>query len=712
MNTTAKIREFAEIYSYRGWHILPIWGISAGACDCHSPHCQAPGKHPLSAIAPHGIKDATTDMSIIGSWLMMQPNANIGIATGKHSGLVVLDIDSRHGGDDSLFDLEATNGKLPPTLEVLTGGGGRHLYYKYPAGVQYVKSNAGQLGPGLDIRADGGYVVAPPSIHASGRTYEWEASSEPESDELAELPQWFIALLTINQPSNNGHKTPAGQGTIPQGARNTFLTSEAGKMRRAGMDGQAILAALLALNQAKCHPPLDDAEVQRIASSVSRYPPGYQLTDGGNAEYFADRYTDQICYRHDRREWFVWRTPVWRPDNDGEIGRLALAAVRERQAQALNIQDIDQRKKALTFLLQSENGYRLRSMVEIAKTLKPLAKSGEEFDQKDMLLAVQNGVIDLTNGEFREGDPADYLTQCAGTHYDPTAKAERWERFLFEVFQDDHEIVEFVKRLVGYTLTGLTREQVFVFCHGTGRNGKSTMFEILRSLLGDYAKNTAFSTFTRERGKNGHEDDLMNLEGARIVTAVESKTVTQLAEDTLKTIAGTDPITGSRKNEKTRTYIPTFKVWLAANNLPKVKDVTEGFWRKVVLLPFDVSFDGMREDKKLCTKLRTELPGILNWAIAGCFDYQQSGLNPPEKCINAVAAWRGDNDPLAEFLETCKKAAGLEIQVSALYQEYERFCSLNGQKTISLTTFSPLVEAHGFKRERRRNIKVFLGIGL
>jgi len=688
-----KATDFAQIYSARGWHVLPLRG-----------------KIPIVA---HGVKAATCDLDQIMTWWTVEPNADIGIATGRQSGLVVLDVDPRHGGDESLLELEAIHGKLPPTLEVLTGGGGRHLYFKYPAGVQHVKCSAGQLGPGLDIRADGGYIVAPPSIHPdTGRPYEWEASSDPMKDEPAEMPDWLLNLLTVSRPqaSNNGHK-PADD-IIPQGQRNTTLTSEAGKMRRAGLDEQAILAALRAINQAKCQPPLDDAEVQRIAASVCRYQPGYALTDGGNAEFFADRYANQVCYRHDIRRWYVWRSPVWKPDTDGEIERLALEAVRERQAQALNIQDADQRKKALQFLLQSENGYRLRSMIEIAKAMKPLAKSGAEFDQRDTLLAVQNGVIDLTTGEFREGDPSDYLTQCAGTHYDPNAKSPRWERFIGEIFAGDPDLVAFVQRLVGYTLTGWTREQVFVFCYGTGRNGKSTLFETLRALFGDYARNTAFTTFTRERGNNGHEDDLMSLEGARLVTAVESKTISQLAEDTLKTIAGSDPITGSRKHEHTRTYVPTFKVWLAANNLPKVKDVTEGFWRKVVLLPFNVRFEGAREDKGLGEKLRAELPGILNWALQGCLAYQREGLNPPARCVDAVAAWRADNDPLAEFLETCKIGSQYEVQVLALYQEYERFCALSNQRAISLTAFSPLVEAHGFKRERRRNIKVFLGIGL
>jgi len=685
--------DFAETYAMRGWHVLPLRG-----------------KIPIVA---HGVKDASRDIDQIKAWWTVEPNADIGIATGQISGLVVLDVDPRHGGDETLLELEAIHGKLPPTLEVMTGGGGRHLYFKYPQGVQYIKCNAGQLGPGLDIRADGGYVVAPPSIHPdTGKPYEWEASCDPMTDEPAESPDWLLNLLTISRPqtSNNGHK-PNPNGAIPQGQRNTTLTSEAGKMRRAGLDEPAILAALRAINQTKCQPPLDDAEVQRIAASVCRYQSGYALTDGGNAEFFADRYANQVCYRHDLRRWFVWRSPVWRPDNDGEIKRLALEAVRERQAQAMNIQDGDQRKKALQFLLQSENGYRLHSMVEIAQVMKPLAKSGAEFDQKDMLLAVQNGVIDLTTGDFREGDPSDYLTQCAGTYYDPNAKAERWERFISEVFLGNAELVSFIQRAVGYTLTGMTREQIFFFCHGTGGNGKGTFLKTLGTLLGDYARVASFSTFTKDRTEGSHKDDLMALEGSRYVYAQEAKPVGELAADTLKNLAGEDDITGSRKFEHTRTFTPKFKVWLAANNKPKVRDVTDGFWRKVVLIPFEAKFKN-HPDLELKETLLAELPGILNWCLEGVRAYLRYGLARPDICKQEAQMWRGDNDPLAEFLETCKSGAGLEVQVSTLYQEYERFCALSNQKAISIHSFSPLVEAHGFKRERRRNIKVFLGIGV
>jgi putative DNA primase/helicase len=702
-----KSLDVLSAYSVRGWRVFPVLGIFNGRCRCGNADCKSPGKHPIAHLAPHGWKDATDELAVIQDWANRAPGCNWGIVTGRACDLVVLDIDPRHGGDATLATLEKKYGKLPPTLTVATGGGGLHLYYKYPPDA-YIRSNAGQIGPGIDVRAEKAYVVAPPSVHISGRRYAW-VSGDPMRDEPAELPAWLVSLLSSPRDRRSEGKRKTTE-VIPEGRRNNTLTSIAGQLRRAGLDTQEMLNALRAVNREKCDPPLDDVEVQKIANSVARYAPGYALSDGGNAEWFADRFAGQVCYRHDVRRWYVWRSPVWQPDRDGEIMRLALQAVRERQAQALNIQDTERRQKTMLFLLRSENGQRLRAMIEIAQSMPTLAKTGDEFDRHDMLLAVRNGVLDLETGTFRDGKPTDYLTKRAGAHYDPTAKAVRWERFISEIFNGDADLIAFARRLIGYTLTGLTREQIFVFCHGVGRNGKSTLFDVLRALLGDYAQNTPFHTFTRPRGENGHEDDLMSLEGARLVTALESRTVATLAEDTLKLLAGCDPITGSRKHEHTHTYTPKFKVWLAANNLPKVTDVTDGFWRKVVLLPFTVRFEGARAEKDLPARLRAELPGILNWAITGCGEYLREGLHPPARCIEAVSAWRADNDPLADFLATCKVGEGLEVQASVLYNTYVQFCQANGLKQVTMHAFSPLVEAHGFRRERRKNARLFVGI--
>jgi len=191
----------------------------------------------------------------------------------------------------------------------------------------------------------------------------------------------------------------------------------------------------------------------------------------------------------------------------------------------------------------------------------------------------------------------------------------------------------------------------------------------------------------QEKNYSGHDDELMTLEGARLVTSAESKALGALADDVLKIITGGDPLTGSRKYEHTRTFMPKFKLWMAANHLPKVRDYTEAFWRRVILLPFTEHFSGAQADKQLTAKLKNEMQGILNWAIEGCLLYQEQGLNPPQRCYDAVAAWRADNDPLVDFLGTCETGDKLEIKVGDLYHAYENWCMANGQKNGQLDVF-------------------------
>lgn len=258
----------ALYYASRGWFVFPVHALDAGRCTCGKHDCQNAGKHP---IPKHGLNEASTDPERIRAWWKQHSYANIGIRCGMVSGLVVIDIDPRHGGDETWLELITTHGQEPLTIEALTGGGGRHIYFAHP-GVK-VKTAKNVLGPGVDVRADGGYVVAAPSIHASGRRYEWEPSCLPRQTPLAELPAWLLEVVKDDQPTEQRKAADPVGDFIPAGERNQTLTSLAGTMRRRGMSRDAIYAALMEENRARCNPQLTPDEVMMIARSVGRYQP-------------------------------------------------------------------------------------------------------------------------------------------------------------------------------------------------------------------------------------------------------------------------------------------------------------------------------------------------------------------------------------------------------------------------------------------------------
>ncbi len=274
----SKLGRSALMYAAQyGWRVFPLHSIDNGACTCADPKCTGtkPGKHPRT---PKGCLDATTDTGVIREWWERWPDANVGIATG--GGLVVIDVDPRHGGDDGLVDLRARLGELPDTVECLTGSGGRHIYVSVGEGV-VVRNSAGTLAPGVDIRGEGGYVVAAPSVHTSGRSYAWEASSRPDEVDVAPMPAAWLEAI-VKRPKLRVIAGGSGEAIV-EGGRNETLFKRAASMRAAGFEEPAILAAILAENETRCSPPLDPAEVKGIVSSVCRYAPGL------SAEYEARR---------------------------------------------------------------------------------------------------------------------------------------------------------------------------------------------------------------------------------------------------------------------------------------------------------------------------------------------------------------------------------------------------------------------------------------
>ena len=257
-------------YAKQGLAVFPLYGIKNGKCTCGNKDCRNPGKHPRTR---NGLKDATTDAAQIRSWWNAWPDSNIGIATGAVSGIVVLDVDSGHAdgidGAETLAEWEAEQGELPDTWLSLTGGGGAHYIFRQPVGLT-VRNRAAVL-PGLDIRGDGGYIVAPPSLHSSGRAYQWDLLHEPDSTPLAPLPDSLYRLMVHNNNSKATFELPE---IIPNGSRNDTLFRLASSLRAKGLSETAIVAAVSAENQQRCNPPLPDTEIALLCSSAGRYEQG------------------------------------------------------------------------------------------------------------------------------------------------------------------------------------------------------------------------------------------------------------------------------------------------------------------------------------------------------------------------------------------------------------------------------------------------------
>jgi hypothetical protein len=268
-NAMTNLLDAALRYARHGLPVFPLWPVlkfdRGFTCGCgKGTRCDSPGKHPLSALVPNGLKSATTDEKVITEWWTAWPNANIGIATGR---VVVVDVDPRHGGDRSLAELERTKGKLPPTWRVNTGGGGLHIYFAASSD-SAIKNSAGLLGAGLDVRGHGGYVVAPPSTHISGGHYEWAAGKD-----LAPMPEWLVTALQqpctkVSVPSADWRELV--RSGVTEGKRNDAAARLAGHLLRRYVDPHVTLELLMAWNITRCAPPLAPPEITTIVNSIAK----------------------------------------------------------------------------------------------------------------------------------------------------------------------------------------------------------------------------------------------------------------------------------------------------------------------------------------------------------------------------------------------------------------------------------------------------------
>jgi putative DNA primase/helicase len=439
----------------------------------------------------------------------------------------------------------------------------------------------------------------------------------------------------------------------------------------------------------------------------------YRWTDTGNAERLVRKFGNKIRYVRDLGLWRVWDGQAWAPDRTGKVERSCKKVAQELFNEAALIQDKDERKAALSWAKHSENRSGRNSMVELASKEKTIVTLAEDYDKDDWLFNCQNGTIDLKTGELRPHDPADMMSKISPVSFDPAAECSQWEKFLRRVQADDQQMIDFLARAVGYSLSGDTSLQAMLFLHGDGCNGKGVLTTLIRRMMGTYGDNASFDTFIVKKNGSQTRNDLAMLVGARFVTASESGDGHLLDEALIKTLTGQDPITVRLLYKEFFTFTPKFKLWMSSNYKPRIRGLDWGIWRRVKLIPFDVTIPDGERDEQLGEKLQSELPGILNWALKGLRSYLLFGMMYPEKVNMATQQYRDSQDIVGQFLQDkCIVCPDATVKQKSLFEIYKAWAESNNEYLLKESQFSEAVRRHGYPTEHKKDGNHYIGLGL
>lgn len=438
----------------------------------------------------------------------------------------------------------------------------------------------------------------------------------------------------------------------------------------------------------------------------------YALTEYGNGERLVHEHGGSLHWVTAWKSWLVWDGRRWKRDDACLVERYAKQTVRHMWQDVATVDDGDFREALKKHAFQSESMGKVRAMIEHAKSEPGVAAPYESFDQRPMLLNVLNGTWDLERQLLREHDPEDRMTKLSPVAFEPAATCPRWERFLEEIFDRDADLIAYVQRAIGYSLTGDTREQCFHLLHGSGSNGKTTFLEVLASLMGEYGVQADFSTFLDKTG-DGPRNDVARLAGARMVRSEEVGEAKKLNEALIKSLTGTSMIAARFLYSEAFEFAPTFKLWLAANHKPIIRGTDYAIWRRVRLIPFLVQFRDDQKDDTLRDTLRMELPGILNWCLRGAAEWLENGLKPPAIVNMFTDQYRTESDVIGAFIEECCTPEPSEREKSAdLYHAYKRWAEETGEYVLSLTGFGRRLEERGVHMMKSMGLKYRKGLKL
>jgi putative DNA primase/helicase len=428
-------------------------------------------------------------------------------------------------------------------------------------------------------------------------------------------------------------------------------------------------------------------------------------TDLGNARRLLALHGHDLRYVPQWGTWLAWDGRRWKIDIDGEAHRRAKHTVRWIYEQALPLES-EARKRQMAWALKSESARAIEDMLRQARTEPGVPVEPRQLDARPWLLNCLNGTLDLQTGELAPHARGHMLTKLAPVEYSPDAEAPIWQSFLERVTASNAELIDYLQRTAGYTLTGDVGEQALFFLYGGGSNGKSTYWGTLMALLGDdYATKAASSLLIQGR-HDEHPTGLADLFGVRLAVASEVDEGRRLAEALVKDLTGGDAVKARRMHKDFFQFRPTHKLYIAANHKPVVKGTDDAMWRRIRLIPFEVTIPAEERDGALPAKLLEELPGILAWAVRGCLEWQRQGLAAPDAVSTASAAYRDDMDLVGAFIDDrCVREGWAMATATELYAAYKDWCVENGERELPQKVFGGRLTDRGYSRTRNTHSK-------
>jgi putative DNA primase/helicase len=430
-----------------------------------------------------------------------------------------------------------------------------------------------------------------------------------------------------------------------------------------------------------------------------RLPAGkhFPLTDLGNAERLVHLYGETLRYSKEFKQWLHWTGQKWQVDDTMAIDRYATKTVRTIYGEAEKATDSNDRKEIAKWAQRSESASRVREMISLAKSREGVAVTPDILDTNGWLLNCRNGTVNLITGKLSKHRQEHFITKLVDIDYDAKATCPVWENFLKEIMNDDEDLIGFLKRAVGYSLTGSKSEECMFILYGEGANGKSTFLNALHMITGDYGMHTPTETLLKKKYE-GIRNDIARLKGTRFVTTAEVEKGKQLDESLVKLLSSTDPVVVRFLHREYFQYVPEYKVFMATNHKPQITGTDEGIWRRIRLIPFNVTIPREEQDKDLHRRFLRERAGILRWAVEGCLDWKRKGLGEPPAVVKATEEYRTEMDILANFInDCCIEDRTAKARSKDLYAEYFHWCEENGEALLGKRNFGTRLKERDYE---------------